>query len=469
MSDSALIDPAVLKDRFGDRIRIGTDCRISASTVIEIAADGHLVLGDRVTMRRGVTLEVDRQATAVIGDNVDIGENVFIYVMCGVFIGSGVGISNMVDIHDHNHRERAPQFLATGELTTCDSGFAAAPIVVEDGAVISNKASLVAGVRVGANTLVGANSVVSRSLPPNVVAAGAPARPFRSFHAELSERRNPHTIRVGFFGTSIMEHFEAYAEEMFQQWNLPAVGELVKVQSWRRRGYAAGLAHALRVKHAHIRWEFDNHSEGGATSRDILANVAKAAGVPEPRCDVAYIGCGLNDIWRGFQGRDNEAVDIVEYEKNVSDAVAKLKSFSRRVVFLGETPFDLPVYQLPEMNAQVRRYAQVARSVCAAHGVEYLDCYEPFVERAHMMAAYDDAHRPQLWADGVHLSDYGDELMLQLLLSHAEALGLFTDLFEYERVERNEALVRYEALTRQWREAAFSFLEAEPAPTGDNF
>ncbi len=451
MSDSEYINPEALKARFGDRIRIGTGCRISRSTVIEIADDGFLAIGNGVTTRRGVTLEVDRQAVAVIGDNVDIGENAFIYVMCGLYIGSGVGISNMVDIHDHNHRERAARFLPDSTLDTCASGFEAAPVVVEDGAVISNKVTLVAGVRVGANTLVGANSVVSRSLPPNSVAAGAPARPFRSFDGPLSQDRSPHTLRVGFFGTSIMEHYEAYTARMFQQWNLPKVGEQVTVESVRRRGYPARLADTLRVTHPHVRWQFDNHSMGGANSRDILARVTAATRTQGERYDVAYTGCGLNDVWRGFQGRTDDAVGIDEYRKNVGEIVARLKSSSRRVVFLGETPFALPVDELDEMNRELRGYAEAARAVCVAQGAEFVDCYGPFVEHVRMTAGIDEEHSPGLWGDGIHLSDQGDALMVRILLSHADSSQLFTDLFEYERLQRDAALIHYRELTGGWR------------------
>ncbi|WP_406120403.1 adenylyltransferase/cytidyltransferase family protein [Streptomyces canus] len=449
MSDS-YIDPDLLKERLGDRIKIGRGCRISASTVIEIAEDAFLSIGDGVTSRRGVTLEVDRGATAVIGNNVHIGENVFIYVMCGLRVGSGVGISNMVDIHDHNHRERDRRYLATGELDPCDSGFTAAPIVIEDGAVISNKATLLAGVRVGANTVVGANAVVSRSLPPNTVAAGAPAKPFRSFQGDVCDQRGPQVVRVGFFGTSIMEHFEAYNASMFQQWNLPRVGDQVTVESWRRRGYAGRLADALRVKYPHLQWEFDNGSEGGANSRRILANV-KAATAEAAGWDVVFTGCGINDVWRRFQGRMDEAVDIAEYEKNVTEIVTTLKRASRRVVFLGETPFDVLHGEFAAMNPEVLRYTRVARAVCDAHGVDFVDCYEPFERSVRLSAGVDDAARPGLWGDGVHLSDHGDELMLQILMTHAEAGALFTGLFEYERRERDEALIHYKSLTHRWR------------------
>jgi maltose O-acetyltransferase len=54
----------------------------------------------------------------------------------------------------------------------------AEPIVVEDDAWL-RRGDRPAGVSIGANTVVGARAVVTKSLPPNVVAIGNPARILR--------------------------------------------------------------------------------------------------------------------------------------------------------------------------------------------------------------------------------------------------------------------------------------------------
>lgn len=55
----------------------------------------------------------------------------------------------------------------------------AAPIVLEDNVWLGGNVTVLPGVTIGANTVVGAGSVVTRDLPPNVVAAGNPARILR--------------------------------------------------------------------------------------------------------------------------------------------------------------------------------------------------------------------------------------------------------------------------------------------------
>lgn len=57
---------------------------------------------------------------------------------------------------------------------------AAEPITVGDNAWLGGGVIVLPGVTIGENTVVGAGSIVTKDLPPNVVAAGNPARVVRS-------------------------------------------------------------------------------------------------------------------------------------------------------------------------------------------------------------------------------------------------------------------------------------------------
>jgi acetyltransferase-like isoleucine patch superfamily enzyme len=54
------------------------------------------------------------------------------------------------------------------------------PTVVKRGASIGSGATLLCGITIGENALIGAGSVVVRDVPPDMVVAGNPARPIRS-------------------------------------------------------------------------------------------------------------------------------------------------------------------------------------------------------------------------------------------------------------------------------------------------
>ena len=60
---------------------------------------------------------------------------------------------------------------------------ATAPVVIEDGVFIGMQSLILKGVRIGARSVIGASSVVTRDIPPGVIAAGNPARVIRPVEA----------------------------------------------------------------------------------------------------------------------------------------------------------------------------------------------------------------------------------------------------------------------------------------------
>lgn len=431
-----------LTARFGDAIRVGQGCELDPDVRVEIDDDARLVIGDRVTVRRGTTLQVNRGAVLVIGNDVAIGDNVFLSAMVGIRIGDGAGISNMVDIHDHNHRERAREYVSGGPPVPWESGFEGAPVIVESGAILANKVTVTAGVRIGQNSMIGANSVVTRSVPPNVVAAGAPARPLRSFDGPLRTEPDRQRVLVRWFGTSIMEHFEGFNERMVNQANLPPVGSTVVVEGWHRRGYVHRLQLSLQAAWPYLEVAFDNRGQGGATSRDVLASVRAGSADAAPRADLVFLGCGINDVWRGFQGRSAEAVGLAEFAENYREAVRLLSGSARRVVCVGETPFGWDAeLDVTAMNAELLRYNDAAAQIASGESAGFLDVWPAFTATARQLAAYSDG--PALWSDGVHLSEQGDALMLALVEAHLRETGAIAALTGYERLPRAQARAAY--------------------------
>jgi acetyltransferase-like isoleucine patch superfamily enzyme len=116
--------------------RIGADCNICSNVLIE----NDVVIGDRVTVKCGVQ----------VWDGLRIEDD--------VFIGPNVTFTN--DPFPRS-RQRPEKFAET---------------VVQKGASIGANATILPGVTIGENAMVGAGSVVTRDVPAGELWVGSPAR-----------------------------------------------------------------------------------------------------------------------------------------------------------------------------------------------------------------------------------------------------------------------------------------------------
>jgi len=123
----------------------------------------------------GTFVEIQKGVT--IGQNVKVSSHTFICegvtVEDGVFIGHHVCFIN----------DRYPRAVnADGSLQT-EADWAVIPTVVKRGAAIGSNATVMCGVTIGENAIVGAGSVVTKDVPANTVVAGNPARVLRRIEA----------------------------------------------------------------------------------------------------------------------------------------------------------------------------------------------------------------------------------------------------------------------------------------------
>ncbi|GLW74736.1 hypothetical protein Kpho02_70330 [Kitasatospora phosalacinea] len=443
-----------LRAEHGPALTLGDDCDLPNDLQVEIDQGAHLTIGDRVSIRRGSTIQVHRGATVAIGADVAIGEHTFISAMAGIRIGDGAALSNMCDLHDHNHRPRTAAHVPTGQLVPWASGFEAAPIVIEPGAILSNKVTVTAGVRIGANVLVGANAVVSHSIAPDTVATGVPAGVRRRFDGARVPREDRRSLTVGFFGTSIMEHLEAVNAQMTTQANLPEIGSKVTVEGWHQRGWVHRLALSLRAAWPHVGLDLRNHGEGGATSRDIAGIVDGDRATTGTDYDLVFLGCGINDVWRRFQNRMAEAVDLDEYTRHFNMMLDQLSGYTRRIIVISETPFG-PIESpetVADMNTELGRYNEAAAKAAADHGALFLDVWAPFTAAARHLAPADGEDDPgSLWSDGVHLTELGDTVLLQQAEQFLAEHRIVEKLLDYPLLERDAALATYGPMfARYW-------------------
>ena len=141
----------------------------------------------------GENVAIDTPFHCDYGKNIFLGNDVIINMNCTfvdnkpIRIGNGVLIASNVQIYTSSHpilpqerlvpdwRERRTTFFRTF----------ARPIEIKDNVWIGGGCILLPGVTIGENSVIGAGSVVTSSVPGNCVAVGNPCRVIRRFDSNV--------------------------------------------------------------------------------------------------------------------------------------------------------------------------------------------------------------------------------------------------------------------------------------------
>lgn len=155
----------------GNHVIIDDDCLLDAKGELNTGIE----TGDYVTIGRFSSL-VCKNADIVIGSHVNIGTSVKIIVA-----NKGkIQIGSNLDIGSGSHFSGGSYDYSDPEALPSTQRLATKGIVVEDFTWIGVGAILLDGVHVGARSIVGAGSVVTRDVPANCIAFGVPAEVKRS-------------------------------------------------------------------------------------------------------------------------------------------------------------------------------------------------------------------------------------------------------------------------------------------------
>lgn len=123
-------------------------------------------IGDNTKI--GTFVEVQKGAT--IGRNCKISSHTFIcegvHIEDNCFIGH-----NVTFINDKYPRSTNPD----GELQTEDD-WICIPTYIKKNASVGSSSTIMCGITIGENAIIGAGAVVTKDVPPNTVVAGVPAR-----------------------------------------------------------------------------------------------------------------------------------------------------------------------------------------------------------------------------------------------------------------------------------------------------
>ncbi len=109
-----------------------------------------------------------------IGSNVYFGTNCYLGAIGQILIGNNVTVASRVTIVDHTHGRLDFSDIEVPVMSRVLSS--KGPIVIEDNVWIGENAVILSGLRIGKNSIIGANSVVTKDIPSYCIAGGTPAK-----------------------------------------------------------------------------------------------------------------------------------------------------------------------------------------------------------------------------------------------------------------------------------------------------
>jgi len=128
----------------GNDFTMGMDCKLFSQD-----SESKIIIGDRVSLNYCVSLNADCGGSIILGDNTLIGPN------------------TVLRASNHSYEDL--------NTPIRDQGHVPGTIVLNENVWIGANVVILPNVTIGSNTIIGAGSVVTKSIDKNVIAAGVPA------------------------------------------------------------------------------------------------------------------------------------------------------------------------------------------------------------------------------------------------------------------------------------------------------
>lgn len=150
--------------------------------------NGHLIqIGIDFTSGVGCRIEAhavknNKKKCILFGSNIEINDYVHIAAGEQIRIGDNVLIASRVFITDINHGKYSGELQDNPNTIAKNRKLSTNPVVIENNVWIGESVSILPGVTIGENTIIGANSLVCKNIPKNVIAVGNPAKVIKEYN-----------------------------------------------------------------------------------------------------------------------------------------------------------------------------------------------------------------------------------------------------------------------------------------------
>lgn len=180
---------------FLNNIKYGKNFRVFNHLYLKIHVGALVQIGNNCTIMSGAGLNplsrniktciyVGKKATLKLGNDVGISSST-LWVKESVSIGNSVAIGAdciIMDTDAHNLdwkircSEETNEYGESVDMVTA----ASAPIVIEDNVPVGARCIILKGVTIGARSIIGSGSIVTKDIPSDCIAAGNPCKVIKS-------------------------------------------------------------------------------------------------------------------------------------------------------------------------------------------------------------------------------------------------------------------------------------------------
>ena len=168
---NSLARQAWISTRFPE-LSFGVRVSIGPRVIFRITDGAALVIGSGTNIERDSTI-IAKRGSIVVGEKSFIGHGCTIVANSAIQIGADCLIGEFVTIRDQNHG------IEFSGVPFAKQRMVFSPISIGSNVWIGAKATVVAGVTIGPNSVVAANAVVTNDVPSWTVVGGVPARVLR--------------------------------------------------------------------------------------------------------------------------------------------------------------------------------------------------------------------------------------------------------------------------------------------------